>query len=76
VGEGAKVVVTYREQEEFDDLNVSPEPMEMICADFPAGAHSENGDPIVLLQALSRTFNFLPDEQKQQFLENVYQKAS
>jgi len=50
--------------------------LEMICADFLAGAHLENGDPAVLLQALSRTFNFLSEEQKQQFLESVYQKAS
>jgi hypothetical protein len=50
--------------------------LEMICADFLAGAHLENGDPTVLLQSVSRMFNFLPDERKQEFLENVYRKAS
>ena len=43
--------------------------LEMICADFLAGAHLDNGDPNVLLQAISRLFNFLPGEQQQQFLE-------
>ena len=50
--------------------------LEMICADFLAGAHQENGNPVVLLQALSRAFNFLPVEQQRQFLESVYQQAS
>jgi hypothetical protein len=50
--------------------------LEMICADFLAGAHLENGDPAVLLQALTRTFNLLPEEQKQQFLESAYRMAS
>ena len=50
--------------------------LELICADFLAGAHLENGDPAILLQAVSRMFDFLHDEQKQQFLERVYQKAS
>jgi len=50
--------------------------LEMICADFLAGAHLDNGDPAVLLQSVSRMFNFLPDEHKQQFLESVYRKAS
>ncbi len=48
----------------------------MICADFLAGAHLENGNPVVLLQAISRAFNFLPVEQQRQFLESVYQQAS
>jgi hypothetical protein len=50
--------------------------LEMICADFLAGANLENGDPAILLQAVSRMFDFLHDEQKQQFLERVYKKAS
>ncbi len=50
--------------------------LEMICADFLAGAHLENGNPLILLQALSRTFNFLPEEQKLEFLQNVRPGAS
>ncbi len=50
--------------------------LEMICADFLAGAHLENGNPLVLLQALSRTFNFLPEKQKLEFLQNVRPRAS
>jgi hypothetical protein len=41
--------------------------LEMICADFLAGAHLENGDTDILLQAVSRLFNFLPDDQKEHF---------
>jgi len=41
--------------------------LEMICADFPAGA-LENEDPTVLLQSMSRFFKFLLGEQRQAFL--------
>jgi hypothetical protein len=34
--------------------------LEMICADFLAGANLDNGDPAVLLQSMSRFFKFLP----------------
>ena len=49
--------------------------LEMICADFLAGAHLDNGNPEVLLNSISRYYKFLPGEQKQAFLENlrVYQ---
>jgi len=39
--------------------------LEMICADFLAGANLENEDPTGLLQSVSRFFKFLPGEQRQ-----------
>jgi hypothetical protein len=50
--------------------------LEMICADFLAGASLENEDPAVLLQSLSRFFKFLPGQQRQAFLHEVAEKAS
>ena len=50
--------------------------LEMICADFLAGANLENGDPEVLLQSVTRFFKFLPGEQRQEFLAHVSQEAS
>src|SRR5207248_2219717 len=45
--------------------------LEMICADFLAGAHLQDGDPEVLLRALSSSFKFLPENQRQAFLQIV-----
>jgi hypothetical protein len=45
--------------------------LEMICADFLAGANLEDGNPDVLLISLSRFFGFLPAAQQQQFLREV-----
>jgi hypothetical protein len=50
--------------------------LEMICADFLAGANLENDDPTVLLQSISRFFKFLPGDQRQAFLHDVTPKAS
>ena len=50
--------------------------LEMICADFLAGANLENDDPTVLLQSMSRFFKFLPGDQRQAFLHEVTEKAS
>jgi len=50
--------------------------LEMICADFLAGANLENEDPTVLLQSMSRFFKFLPRDQRQTFLQDVTEKAS
>jgi len=50
--------------------------LEMICADFLAGAQLENNDAGALVQVMSRLFNFLSNEQQRQFLESVYPKAS
>ena len=43
--------------------------LEMICADFLAGANLDNGDPETLLFSLKKFFRFLPEPQKQAFLE-------
>ncbi len=45
--------------------------LEMICADFLAGANLENGNPEVLLMSLKRFFQFLPPVQQQQFLQGM-----
>jgi hypothetical protein len=45
--------------------------LEMICADFLAGAQSENGNPKVLLCSMLRLFRFLPAAQKEEFLSAV-----
>jgi hypothetical protein len=52
--------------------------LEMICADFLAGASLESDDPTVLLQSMSRFFKFLPGKQQQAFLHEVQdtEKAS
>ena len=49
--------------------------LEMICADFLAGANLENGDASALLLALDRLFTLLPSPQREQFLSNL-QKVS
>ena len=50
--------------------------LEMICADFLAGAHLDNGNPEILLNSISRYYKFLPGEQQQAFLVNLLEKAS
>jgi hypothetical protein len=50
--------------------------LEMICADFLAGAHLDNGNPEILLNSISRYYSFLPGEQQQAFLESLREKAS
>ena len=50
--------------------------LEMICADFLAGAHLDNGNPEILLSSISRYYKFLPGEQRQAFLREVTEKAS
>jgi hypothetical protein len=50
--------------------------LEMICADFLAGANLENENPEILLQSALRFFKFLPGEQRQAFLHHVMDKAS
>ena len=50
--------------------------LEMICADFLAGAHLDNGDPEILLNSISRYYKFLPGDQKRAFLENLREMAS
>ena len=50
--------------------------LEMICADFLAGANLDNGNPDILLHSISRFFKFLPGEQRQAFAAYVSEKAS
>jgi len=49
--------------------------LEMICADFLAGANLDNGDPETLLFSMTRFFRFLSPEQQQAFLESLTAKA-
>jgi hypothetical protein len=50
--------------------------LEMICADFLAGANLDNGNPEILLHSIRQFFKFLPREQQHAFLEEVSQKPS
>jgi hypothetical protein len=50
--------------------------LEMICADFLAGANLEKGNSEILLHSMVRFFKFLPGQGKQSFLHHVSEKAS
>jgi len=50
--------------------------LEMICADFLAGANLDNGDPGTLLFSMTRFFRLPPEGQRQEFLESLSEKAS
>src|SRR5437868_4522729 len=41
--------------------------LEMICADFLAGANLDSGNPEILLNSIKNFFKFLPGEQKHEF---------
>ncbi len=45
--------------------------LEMICADFLAGANLDHGDPEILLFSMTRFFKFLPEEQRRLFIGNL-----
>ena len=45
--------------------------LEMICADFVAGAHLNEQNPDTLLYSMTRYFRFLPTGHQQAFLENL-----
>ena len=45
--------------------------LEMICADFLAGANLDGGDPDTLLRSAVRFYSFLPREQKQAFVKST-----
>jgi len=49
--------------------------LEMICADFLAGANQENGTPDVLLRSIETFFKFLPTAQQNVFLARVSESA-
>jgi hypothetical protein len=48
--------------------------LEMICADFLAGANLDNGNPEILLRAITNFFKFLPGEQRHKFLADANRK--
>ena len=50
--------------------------LEMICADFLAGANLDDGDPEMLLFSMTRFFKFLPVEQRQAFLTGLGENVS
>ena len=50
--------------------------LEMICADFVAGAHMDTGDSDILLNSISRYYKFLPREQQHMFLNSLRENAS
>jgi len=49
--------------------------LEMICADFLAGAQVENGDSKILLFSMLRLFRLLPTAEKQEFLREISRAA-
>ena len=50
--------------------------LEMICADFLAGASMDGNSPEILLQSISRYYKFLPGPQQEVFRSEVNRKAS
>jgi len=50
--------------------------LEMICADFLAGAAIDGGNPEILLQSISRYYNFLPSPQQEVFRSEVAAQGS
>jgi hypothetical protein len=50
--------------------------LEMICADFLAGAHMDNSNPEILLNSISRYYKFLPSPQREAFLAEIDRQAS
>jgi len=50
--------------------------LEMICADFLAGANLDNGDPETLLFSMTRFFRFLPQSQKEAFVKTVREQPA
>jgi hypothetical protein len=49
--------------------------LEMICADFLAGANLENGNLNVLFESVERLFHFLPASQQQRFVQEMRPSA-
>jgi hypothetical protein len=45
--------------------------LEMICADFLAGAHQQLGDWAMVIAALRRTYELLPSERQIEFLRSI-----
>ena len=49
--------------------------LEMICADFLAGANLDGSEPEILLRSISRYYQFLPPAQQEIFLSEVNRQA-
>jgi hypothetical protein len=49
--------------------------LEMICADFLAGANLDGGNPIALLESILRFYKFLPGEQKHTLVHSLAENA-
>ena len=45
--------------------------LEMICADFLAGANIEGANPKALVLSLQRVYELLPRDQQNQFLHEI-----
>jgi hypothetical protein len=50
--------------------------LEMICADFLAGAHLDGSNPEMLLQSISRYYKFLPSPQQDVFMSEINKNTS
>jgi hypothetical protein len=50
--------------------------LEMICADFLAGANLEEGNPEILLHSIERYYKFLPGSQRETFRSEVNREAT
>jgi hypothetical protein len=50
--------------------------LEMICADFLAGANLEQRSPDILLQSIRQMFKFIPATEKQAVLDHISEKVS
>ena len=50
--------------------------LEMICADFLAGANLDNGNPETLLFSMTRYFKLLPEGQKHAFLQDPTEQTA
>ena len=50
--------------------------LEMICADFLAGANLDNGNPETLLFSMTRFFRFLPANLQEAFLRSLGPRAA
>jgi hypothetical protein len=50
--------------------------LEMICADFLAGANLDGSNPEILLQSISRYFRLLPGPQQEAFLSEIAKNVS
>jgi hypothetical protein len=50
--------------------------LEMICADFLAGANLDSGNPEILLRSIRQFLKFLPSEQKETLVSEVSKRIS